>query len=167
MKGSNAIWWPLACSQNKGLCPRKQGEKASCCLGPSPPQSHRGRCVTARVRGQGAAAVLASETASSTRLWAGSQMLTISSWDPGQFTSARSVTAWDQLPRGVTQHTWDCTLAVHLGNQAARPGRGIKFMAHLGHCAHQAPSRLSGLDQGRAQTHSPSGSVEHLRTWAA
>ena len=62
-------------------------------------------------------------------------------------------------------HTAHLELYPHLGNQAARPGKCIKFMAHLG--AHQAPSLLSGLDQGRAQNSQPfwvCGLVEHLRT---
>ena len=77
---------------------------------------------------------------------------------PGWFTSARSVTAWDQLPRGDTWHTCDCSLMAHPENQAARarelhkmhgppgtvhspsswspewfgPGKGTKCTGHLG-----------------------------------
>ena len=60
-------------------------------------QRQRGRHVTAVARRRGA--ISATEMASSTKLWAGAQLLTMSSWDPGRLTSARRVTAWDQLPR--------------------------------------------------------------------
>ena len=59
------------------------------------------------------------ETASSTKLQAGSWLLNKSSWDPGQLTSARRVASRDQLPRGDTQHTWDGTPVAHPGNRAA------------------------------------------------
>ena len=41
--------------------------------------------------------------ASSTKLWAGSQLLTTFPWDPGWLISARRVTVWDELPRGDIQ----------------------------------------------------------------
>ena len=45
------------------------------------------------------------EMASSTKLRAGSQLLTKSSWDPRCLTSNRRVAARDQLPRGDTWRT--------------------------------------------------------------
>ena len=89
-----------------------------------PPQWQRGRCSTARATRQWAAAISSPETTSATKLSAGSQLLTMSSWDPGWFTSARSVTAWDQLPRGDTWHTWE--------TKQFGPGRFIKCKLHLG-----------------------------------
>ena len=49
----------------------------------------------------------APEMVSPTELQAGFQLLTKSSWDPGRLTSARRVTARDQLSREDTWHTWD------------------------------------------------------------
>ena len=63
--------------------------------------------------------ISAPEMASSTKLWAGSQLLTKSSWDPGRLTSARRITTRDQLPRGDTWHTWDRALAAHPINREA------------------------------------------------
>ena len=51
-----------------------------------PPQWQRGRCSTARATRQGAAAISSPETTSTTKLSAGSQLLTMSLWDPGRFT---------------------------------------------------------------------------------
>ena len=89
-----------------------RGQLANCGLA-LPNQRQRGRQATARARRWGA--ISAPEMASSTKLWACSQLLTMSSWDPGQLTSARSVTARDQLPRGDTRHTWNGALMTHLG----------------------------------------------------
>ena len=71
-----------------------------------PPQRQRDRWSTTRAERQGAAAISAPETASSSKLWEGSQFVNSSSWDPGWLTSARNVTAWDQLRRGDTQQHW-------------------------------------------------------------
>ena len=136
----------------------------------------RGRWVTARARRQGANS--APEMASSTKLQAGSQLLTKSSWDPGQLTSARRVTARDQLPKGDTRHTWDgaptahpwnwksgmgevirrtappgeCALAKHLVTWAARTWEGHKTQAQPSLCLCGVPENLnlSGLDLGSA-----------------
>ena len=97
--------------------------------------------------------------ASSTKLWAGSQLLTKSSWDSGWWISARRVTAWDQLPRGDAWHTWDSTLMVQPGNQAAGAREVIRHTVYLGQCARQAPGHLSCLDLGRAQNKGPNESV--------
>ena len=149
-----------------------EGELAGCTLAP-PTWRQTGRLATARTRRQGAAAISAPEMASSTKLW-GSQLLTTSSWDPRWLTSARSVAAWDQCPRGDTQHTWDGALEVSPGNQAAGtgevikthgppgtvhspstwspellgPGKYIKCKAHLGQCPCRAPRSLSIVDPG-------------------
>ena len=53
----------------------------------------------------------------STKLQAGSQLLTKSSWDPGRLTSARRVAARDQLPqKRHTAHLRDGASATHPGN---------------------------------------------------
>ena len=169
MKGSNTPWCPLACSQNKGLCPSKYQRRENQL--PFITLSHhrqRGTCVTARNGRQGTAPISAPETTFSTKLWAGCQLLTMSSWDPGLFTSARSVTAWDKLPRGA--HSTPGTVPLghtqeteHLGS-----GRCIRQMTHLGQCARQAPGHLSILDLGRSQNAQPiwvCALAEHSRTW--
>ena len=121
--------------------------------------------ATARARRQGA--IWAPEMASSTKLWAGPQLLTKSSWDPGWLTSTRRVTVRDQFLRGDTWHTWDGALAAHPGNHAAGTGEVIRCTAHLGACAHQASGRLRCSDLGRAQNTGPieSAFVEYPRTW--
>ena len=81
--------------------------------------------------------------ASSTKLWAGSQLLTTSSWDPGWLTSARRVAAWDQLPRGDTRHTWDSALVASWETEQPGLGRWLRHTVHLGPCACQAPGCLS------------------------
>jgi len=86
--------------------------------------------VTARAGRQGENS--APETASSTKLRAGFQLLTKSSWDPGWLTSARRVAARDQLPRRDTQHTSDGAPAAHLGNQMARTKEVIRCTAPPG-----------------------------------
>ena len=88
--------------------------------GPSPHRRRRGRRATARAERRGA--ISAPYMAPCTKQWAGSQLLTEPSWDPGWLTPTRRVTVRDQLPRGDTQHTWDVTLAEHPGN----PGAGTR-----------------------------------------
>ena len=137
MKSSN-LRCNLACSQYKGLREYQRGA-SQLWTGPFPHWRQRGRRATARVVRQ--RAILAPEKASSTKLCAGSQLLTTSSWDPVWLTSARRVTARDQLPRGDTQHTWVGALVVHPGNQAAGT-RGV------------------------IKKHSPPGTVHSLSTWS-
>ena len=115
VKGSN-LMWSQAHSQNKGLS-EYQRRASWLQTGPSPRQRQRGKCANSQSQKTGGN--LSPETASSTNLWAGSQLLTKSSWDPGQLTSARRVAAWDQLPKGDTQLTWDGALMAHRGNWAA------------------------------------------------
>ena len=100
---------------------------------PLPAQRQRGRLVTTRVRRQGAAT-------SSTKLWAGSQLLTMSSWDPIWLTSARRVTTWDQVSRGDIRHLrWYSPSASR--KPRARAGEVIKM-------------------------HSPSGTARSPSTWS-
>ena len=140
------------------------------------------RMVQARAGRKGPAAISAPETAFSTKLWASSQLLTMSSWDPGQLTSTRSVTAWDQLPRGDTWHNQDSALSKYPVACAAqaweghkmhspsgsvslqstqepeqlRPGKCMKHRDHLGQCSCRAPWSLSSVDPG---------STCHLDLW--
>ena len=100
-----------------------RGELASC-RPPIPNQRQRGRRGAARVRRQGA--ISAPEPASSTKLWAASELLTKSSWVPGQLTSTRRVAARDQLPRGDTWHPLCCETVLPLCTQETMqlgPGR--------------------------------------------
>ena len=91
-------------------------------IGPSPTWGREaGRRQPELERGN-----LCPREAFSTKLRAGSQLLTKSSWDPGQLTSARRVAARDQLPRGDTRHTWDGAPAAHPGKWAARTGEVIR-----------------------------------------
>ena len=125
------------------------------------------RWATARAGRQGANSAL--EMASSTKLQAGSQFLTKSSWDPGWLTSARRVTARDQLPRGGhTWHTWDGALAVHSGNWAAGIREVIKMHSPPGTV--HSPSTWSPelLGPGKGTKCMPNwvcAFVEYPRTW--
>ena len=80
-------------SQNKGL-----SRAGWLWTSPPPTRDRQGRAARAR-KGQ-----LRPREASSTNLQAGS-LLTKTSWDSGQSTSARRVAARDQLPRGDTHGT--------------------------------------------------------------
>ena len=193
-KGSNTTEWPLTHSQNKGLG-NNQRRASQLLYRALPPLRQRGRCATARARRQGAAAIPAPETASSTKLWSGSQILIMSYRDPVWITSARNVTAWHQHPRGDTQHTWDCALMVHPGNRGSRirevhkvhdscgtvhspstwspewlgPGKGTKCTAYLGLCPYGAPENVSSLDLWSAWNAGltwGSALAEHTGAWA-
>ena len=119
---------------------------------PIPCWKQRGRQAIARARRQGA--ILAPEMVSSTKLWAGSQLLTKSSWDPSWLTSSRRVTARNLLPRGVMQHIWDGALTVLLGNHAAGIREVIKMHSPPG-TACLPHGCLSCSDLGRAQNARP------------
>ena len=98
--------------------------------------------------------------ASSTKLWAGFQLLT-SSWGPVWLTSARRAAAWDLLPRGDTRHTRD---GVQHTRETKRWGLGIlRHMAHLGQLTCQAAGRLSCSDLGRAQN---ACQTEYVPLWS-
>ena len=168
-----ALTCSLDCSQNKEL--REYQRRASWLhVGPSPPHSQRqrGMCAAERqvcnsqsqkARGQSRPQRLAS----STRLWACSHLLTTSSWDPGWLTSARRGTAWDQLLRGDTKHTWVRALMAHPGNWVAGIREVIKMHGHLGQCTHQASVHLNCSNWKSAQNACPTesgpcGSPENL-----
>ena len=125
-----------------------------------PPGKQRDMCVTAIGRRQGADAILAPEITTLARLWAGCQLLTVSSWDPGWFTSARYVTAWNQLPSRDTWHTWDCALMAHLGNWVARTGDMHKMHSAL--TKHPVTWVAWTLDRHKMQD--PLGTVPLQRT---
>ena len=136
------------------------------------------RMVQARAGRKGPAAISAPETAFSSKLWAGSQLLTMSSWDPGQLTSTRSVTAWDKLPRVDKCHTRDkypvawaawaweghkthcpsgsAPLQSTQEPERLRPGKCTKLRDHVGQCSSRAPWSLSSVDPG---------STRHLGLW--
>ena len=99
---------------------------------PIPHWRQVGRRATARARGKGANS--APEVASSTKLWAGSHLQSKSSWDHGWLTSARRVTARDQLPRGDMSHLRRHS-TVHPGNRAAGTGEVISYTASPGESA--------------------------------
>ena len=98
-------------------------------------------------------------------MWAGSPLLTKSSWDPKQLTSTRRVTAWDQLPREDIWNTREGAFVAHPETEQLGPGRWLRCTAHLGQCAHQAPGRLSSSDLGRAQNACPTEYVPLQSTW--
>ena len=155
----------LAHSQNKGLS-EYQRRASRLRTGPCPCWRQRGRRVTASTRRQGA--ISAPEMASSTKLWMGFQLLTTSSWDPGWLTPARRVTAWDQLPRGDTWHTWDDTLVVHLGNGVAKTREVIKIHSPPGtvHSPRIWLPELLGLEKGTKHTpNQVCAFMEYPRTW--
>ena len=165
--------------ENKGLCPSKYQRRASRLLFRAlPPQRQRGS-GTARVVRQGAAIILAPETVSFSKLWAGCQLLTMSSWDPGWFTSTRSVT---EKLRSASQRRHTAYLRLypltHPGNWVARtrevqkmhspPGtvqlpstqsvtwaawtwEGHKMNSLSGSLPCGAPKNLSGLNVGSAR----------------
>ena len=103
-----------------------RGELASCGQAHPPPEAGRqaGHSQSQKARGN-----LGPRDQSSTKLWAGFQLLTESCCDPGWLTSARRATSIDKLPRGDTRHTWDSTPAAHLGNWAVGTREVIRCTA--------------------------------------
>jgi len=147
----------LAHSQNKGLS-EYQRRASWLWTGPSPPGGREaGRLVTARAGRQGTVAISAPEMASSTKMWAGSQLLTTSSWDPGWLTSTGNAAAWDQLSRG---HIWQ-NLRRYSQPSGWDQGKWLRHTAHLGQCTRQAPDHLSCSNLERAQNACPTH-----RDWA-
>ena len=152
-------------SQSKRLCPSKYQKRTSRLpFRAIPPWRQRGRCATARARSQGAAANLAPETTSSTKLWEGCQLIATSSWDPGQISSTRVLqpeisSSEETLNTGTvaSQHT--------LENKWPGLGKSVGHMAHLGQCSYHSPRCPSGLDLGRAQSNSPSGPAPLQSSW--
>ena len=92
---------------------------------------------------------LAPETASPTKLWAGTQLLTESSWDPGRLTSAGRVAVRDQLPRGDARHTWVGTPVAPLGSWAAGTGEAIRRTTRLGSVCLPSIGSLELLGPGK------------------
>ena len=168
-KSSNTTWRSLVCSHNEGLR-EYQEQQASCCIGLSLPKGRETGMWQPELEGKGLLQSWPQRQHHPTN-WAGSQLLTMSSWDPGQLTSARSITAWDQLPRGDTWPIWDCALTAHLRNQAARTWEVNKIHSSPG-TVHSPSTRshISCWDLGRAQNAQPTrvcASVKKPRTWAA
>ena len=158
-----ALTRSLAHAQNKGLS--KYQRRASWLpTGPSPLlEVERQACNSQSWKTQ-VAAISAPEIASSTKLLAGSQLLTASSCDPGWLTSARRVTAWDQLPRGDTGTTETVHFRRTWETQQLGPQRWLTRTARLGRCTRQAPGCLSCSDPGRAQKACP---TESVALWSA
>ena len=105
--------------------------------------------------------------ASSTKLQAGSQLLTKTYWDSGLLTYARRVAARDQLLRRDTRHTCDGHARCHPGNQAAGTGEVIKRTPHLGRlCSPSTWSpELLGLGKGtKRRPNQVCAFVEYPRT---
>ena len=171
VKDTNTTWWSLACSQKKRLCSSKYQRRASQLpFRALPPQRQRDRCVTARARKQGSSAILAPDTASSTKLWEGCQLITMSSLDHGwfhqQFHSLRlglqrrhrpylglcpCSTPKNQAARTEKVHkTQGPHGTVHSPNtwspELLGPGQGTKHTVDLGLCPCGAPEKLSSLD---------------------
>ena len=131
---------------------------------PIPRQRQRGRRATARAGRRGA--ISAPEVASSTKVWAGYQLLTKSSWDPGQLISTKRVTAKDQLSREDAWHTWDSAPTAHPGNQLAGTREVIRCTALLGRvCSPSTWSpELLGLGKGtKRRPNQVCAFVEHPR----
>ena len=84
----------------------------------------------------------APERASPTKLQIGFQFLTKDFQDSGWLTSARRVTARDQLPRRDTRHT-----GPGMPGNRGWDRRGEKVPYTRGECARQAPGCLSCSDQ--------------------
>ena len=100
-KSSNLRRCP-ARSQHKGL--REYQRRASRLqTGPAHPSPETGR-QAANSQSQRERGKLAPELASSTKLRAGSLLLSKSSWDPGRLPSGGRVAARDHVPRGDTRH---------------------------------------------------------------
>ena len=86
----NALKCSLARSQNKGLSYTKR-ELAGCIQAFPCTEGREAGRRQPELEGEGQS--WPQRLASSTKLWAGSQLLTISSWDPGQLISVRRVIA--------------------------------------------------------------------------
>ena len=156
-------------SQNKGLS--KYQRRASWLhVGSSPPRVKEAGMWQPEPEGKGLLHSQPQRAASSTKLWAGSQLLTTSSWDPGWLTSARRVTAWDQLPRGDTQHTIDGAVMVHPENWVSGTREVIKMHGSpgTGHSQSTWPPEL--LQPGKGTKHAPNRAcalAEYPRTWTS
>ena len=172
-----------------------KGQQASCCLGSALPRGREAGVQQPEPESKGLLQswprdCIFHQTVG--RLLVANHIFLGSWW----FTSARSVTAWDQFPRGDTWQTWDCALGAHPGNQAARirdvhkmqgppgtvhlpstrsperlgPGKGTNTQpSYLGLCFCREPRSLRSLDLGSAQNAGPtqdSALAEHTGAWA-
>ena len=167
MKGSN-LTHSLARSQNKGMS-EYQRRAIQVCTDPSTQlEAERQVCHSQSQKARGN---LGLRPASSTKLWAGSQLLTTSSWDTGWLTSAKRVAAWDQLCWGDTWHDWDSALLAHPGNWVAGSREVIKMLGPPGIVLLPNTWSPELLGPGRAQNTCPidSALAEYLKssTWAA
>ena len=165
MKVQKALMCSLAQSQNKGLSEhqRRANQLHTDPSSPSSPKAERQVCDRQSRKTRGCCN-LGPRDSIFPKLWAGSQLLTTSSWDPGWLTSGRRVAASDQHPRGDTQHNLrrcSCgALAILVGT-----GEVFKMLSLPGQWACQAPGHLSSSDLGRAQNTFLAESVPWQSTW--
>ena len=135
----------LARSQNRGLSEyqRRAGQPWT---GPSPRWRQRDREAAARAGGQ---------EASSTKLWAGSQLLTRSPWNHGWLTSARRFT----VKRSAPQRRHTANLRWHSGGAPRKPSHwdwgGDKMHRTPGRVRSQSTWSLELLGPGKGAKHRP------------
>ena len=151
MKGSN-LTCSLGLSQNKGLT-EHQRRASQRHASPSPSIGREAGMQQPEQEGKGQSQP--QRSAFSTKLWAGSQLLTMSSWDTGQLSSARRVAAWDQLPRGDTWHTWDGALLAHPGNWVVGTRGLIKMHSPPGTVHSPSTWSLELLESRKGTKHKP------------
>ena len=181
MKGSTATRWPLLSSQINGLS-EYQRRASQLLYRALPPQRQRGRQETARAWRQWVAAISTPDTMSSTKLWAGSHLLTclpgiLDHWHlPGLSQPEISIPDETHSTPGTVLSwcTWEpewwglgiwvrCT--AHMGQCARqawspelfRPGKGTECTANPCLCPGRAAKNLSGLDLGSAWNAVPRG----------
>ena len=143
-----------------------KGELARCVQAPPPAGGREAGMPQPEPEGKGQSRP--QRPASSTKLCAGSQLLTMSSQDPGLLTSARRVAAWDHLPRGDTQYTWDGSLMAHPGNWAAWTGEVIKVHRPPGTVCSPSTCSPELLRPGKGTKRMPNwvcAFAEYLGTW--
>ena len=134
-----------------------RGELASCGLAHPPVEAGRQTWGSQSRKG-----------APSTKLRAGSQLLTKTSWYSGRLTSTGRVTARDQLPRRDTLDTWGSTSTEHPGNQAAGTGEVIRCTPHLGRVHLPSTWLPELLGPGKGTKRRPNwvcAFAEYPRTW--
>ena len=132
-----------------------RGELAGCRPAHPPPEAERQAGDSQSRKG----ATSAPKTASSTKLRAGSQLLTKCSWDPGRLISTGSQPEISS-PEETQGHMWDGAPAALPGNQAAGTGEVIRCTAHLGRV--HSPSTWSP-ELGRAQN---AGPTKYVLLWS-
>ena len=156
----------LAHSQNKGLS-KYQRKASQLQTIPSSCKRQRGRPATARVRKKGA--ISAPETASSTKMWVGSWLLTKSFWDPGKLTSAGGSLPEISSPEETHNTPETALLQRTQGTERLGVGRLLR-------CTHWPPGTVCSpsswlpevLRPGKGTKCTPSrvcAFVGYLRTW--